>query len=252
MRFGKILGITLVVRSIKNPQKVVRCKIHRPWFLTSSCQILKPKNQLKGISEALLVWWPYITLKEAVKGDMVTILFPKKEAKACCLLAVSSNYVATQLISNYLICIHKNNLAQSNLCWRRCIWRWCMIMALWGIQLNWNIAWNKKVPKKVFCNFCKKFENLKWPSFCAKILWKNRVTTQKRYPHFYVLQFLRKIRKMNMATIFWRDNFFENWVHYSAEIPYGSKILSKFLYLTRFLRYKHFCVLQFLRKIWKF
>ena len=43
--------------------------------------------------------------------------------------------------------------------------------------------------------------------------------------------------------------FFEYWVYYSAEIPYGSKILSELLYLTRFSRYRDFCVLQFLRKI---
>ena len=68
----------------------------------------------------------------------------------------------------------------------------------------------------MFCNFCEKFENSKWPPFLA------------------------------------RQNFFLNWDNYSAEIPCGSKILSKSLYLTRFSRYKHFCVLQFLRKFRKF
>ena len=39
-----------------------------------------------------------------------------------------------------------------------------------------------------------------------------------RYRHFCVLQFLQKIRN---GRHFWRDNFFfENWVNYSAEIPY--------------------------------
>ena len=37
----------------------------------------------------------------------------------------------------------------------------------------------------------------------------------------------------------------ENRDGYSAEIPCGSKISSKLLHLARFLRYKHFCVLQF-------
>ena len=64
----------------------------------------------------------------------------------------------------------------------------------------------------MFCNFCEKFENSKWPPFLA------------------------------------RQNFFENWDNYSAEIPCGSKILSKSLYLIRFSIYKHFYVLQFLRK----
>ena len=30
-----------------------------------------------------------------------------------------------------------------------------------GIEVNWNIACNKKVPKKVFCNFCKKNRKFK-------------------------------------------------------------------------------------------
>ena len=64
----------------------------------------------------------------------------------------------------------------------------------------------------VFCNFCEKFENSKWPPF-------------------------------------WRDkNFFENWYSYSADIACGSKISSNSHYLARFSRYKHFYVLQFLRK----
>ena len=55
-----------------------------------------------------------------------------------------------------------------------------------------------------------------------------------------------------MAAIFGESKFFfENWHGYSAEIPRGSKISSKTLYLARFSRYKHFYVLQFLRKIQK-
>ena len=34
--------------------------------------------------------------------------------------------------------------------------------------------------------------------------------------------------------------------------PVGQIFLSKSLYLAQFLRYKHFCVLQFLQKIRKF
>ena len=75
-----------------------------------------------------------------------------------------------------------------------------------------------------------------------------------RYKHFCVLQFLRKIWKIKMAAIFGKTNFFffVNWNAYSAEKPCGSKISLKSLYLTRFSRYKHFCLLQFLQKIWKF
>ena len=68
----------------------------------------------------------------------------------------------------------------------------------------------------MFCNFCENFENSKWPPFLA------------------------------------RQKFFENWDNYSAEIPCGSKISSKSLYLARFSKYQHFCVLQFLRKFRKF
>ena len=126
----------------------------------------------------------------------------------------------------------------------------------------------------MFCNFCEKFENSKWPPFLARQKffqnWDNysaeipcgsKISSKSlylarfsRYKHFCVLQFLRKFRKFKMAAIFGetRQKFFENWEKYSAEIPCGSKILSKLLYLARFLRYKHFCVLQFLRKFRKF
>ena len=118
----------------------------------------------------------------------------------------------------------------------------------------------------MFCNFAK---NSKWPPFLArnfffenchgysaeipcgsKISSKSLYLAQfSRYKHFYVLQFCEKFK---MAAIFWRNFFFENWHGYSAEIPCGSKISSKSLYLAGFSRYKHFYVLQFLRKIRKF
>ena len=69
----------------------------------------------------------------------------------------------------------------------------------------------------MFCNFCEKFENSKWPPFLARQIF-----------------------------------FFLNRHGYSAVIFCGSKISSKSLYLVRFSRYKHFYVLQFLRKIRKF
>ena len=120
----------------------------------------------------------------------------------------------------------------------------------------------------MFCNFCENFENSKWPPFWARQKffenWENysaeipcgsKISSKSlylagfsRYNHFYVLQFLRKIRKFKMAAIFGETKFFENWHGYSAEIPCGSKILWKSLYLARFSRYKHFCVLQFCEK----
>ena len=124
----------------------------------------------------------------------------------------------------------------------------------------------------MFCNFCEKFENSKWPPFLARqnffenwqgysadIPHGSKISSKSlylagfsRYKHFYVLQFLRKIRKFKMAAIFGEIKIFQNWEKYSAEISCGSKILSKSLYLARFLRYKPFCVLQFLRKFRKF
>ena len=120
----------------------------------------------------------------------------------------------------------------------------------------------------MFCNFCEKFENSKWPPFFARnFLFENwhgysaeipcgsKISSKSlylagflRYKHFYVLQFLLKIRKFKMAEFLARQKFFENWHGYSADIPCGSKISSKSLYLAGFSRYKHFYVLQFLRK----
>ena len=119
----------------------------------------------------------------------------------------------------------------------------------------------------MFCNFCEKFENSKWPPFLArqnffengdnysaeipcgsKISLKSLYLARfSRYKHFCDLQFLRKIRKFKMAAIFGETKIFENQANSSAEISCGSKILSKSLYLARFSRYKHFCVFL----IWK-
>ena len=105
----------------------------------------------------------------------------------------------------------------------------------------------------MFCNFCEKFENSKWPPFLArqnffqnwdsysaeipcgsKLLSKSLYLSRfSRYKHFYVLQF----ENSKWPPFLARQIFFQNWDSYSAEIPYGSKILSKSLYLARFSRY---------------
>ena len=120
----------------------------------------------------------------------------------------------------------------------------------------------------MFCNFCENFENSKWPPFWARqnffenwhgysedVPRGSKISSKSlylagfsRYKHFCVLQFLRKIRKFKMAAIFGETIFFLNRHEYSAEIPCGSKISSKSLYLVRFSRYKHFYVLQFCEK----
>ena len=122
----------------------------------------------------------------------------------------------------------------------------------------------------MFCNFCEKFENSKWPPFLvrqiffenwhgysaeipsgSKILSKSLYPARfSRYKHF--LCFAIFVKNSKWLPFFARQNFFENWHGYSAEIPCGSKISSKSLYLAQFSRYKHFYVLQFLRKIGKF
>ena len=73
-----------------------------------------------------------------------------------------------------------------------------------------------------------------------------------RYKHFYVLQFLRKIRKFKMAAIFGETKIVFKIGMATLQITCGSKLLLKSLYLARFSRYKHFYVLQYLRKIRKF
>ena len=125
----------------------------------------------------------------------------------------------------------------------------------------------------MFCNFCEKFENSKWPPFLARqnFLENIGMATLQRYPvgqkfrrnHsilqgfrdisiFMFCNFCEKFENSKWPPFLARHNFFQNWYNYSAEIPCGSKISSKSLYLARFSRYKHFCVLQFLRKFRKF
>ena len=117
----------------------------------------------------------------------------------------------------------------------------------------------------MFCNFCEKFENSKWPPFLARKFffqnWKNysaeipcgsKISSKSlylarflRYKHFCVLQFCENFENSKWPPFLARQKFFENWEKYSAEIPCMSKILSKLLYIARFLRYKHFVFCNF-------
>ena len=123
-----------------------------------------------------------------------------------------------------------------------------------------------------FAIFAQKFENSKWPPFLARqnffenwhgysaeIPCGSKISSKSlylarfsRYKHFCVLQFCEKFENSKWPPFFARNFLFENWHGYSADIPCGSKISSKSLYLAGFSRYKHFYVLQFLRKIRKF
>ena len=122
------------------------------------------------------------------------------------------------------------------------------------------------------CNFCETFENSKWPPFLARQLFflnrhgysaeipcGSKISSKSlylagfsRYKHFYVCNFCETFENSKWPPFLARQLFFLNRHGYSAEIPCGSKISSKSLYLVRFLRYKHFYILQFLRKIRKF
>ena len=124
----------------------------------------------------------------------------------------------------------------------------------------------------MFCNFCEKFENSKWPPFFARqnffenwhgysaeIPCRSKISSKSlylawfsRYKHFMFCNFCEKFENSKWLPFLARQIFFENRHGYSADIACGSKISSKSLYLAQFSRYKHFYVLQFLRKLRKF
>ena len=124
----------------------------------------------------------------------------------------------------------------------------------------------------MFCNFCAKIRKFKmaaifgktnffenWHGYSAEIPCGSKISSKSlylarfsRYKHFCVLQFCEKFENSKWPPFFARNFLSENWHGYSAEIPCRSKISSKSLYLAGFSRYKHFYVLQFLRKIRKF
>ena len=124
----------------------------------------------------------------------------------------------------------------------------------------------------MFCNFCAKIRKFKmaaifgktkffenWHGYSPAIPCGSKISSKSlylawfsRYKHFYVLQFCEKFENSKWPPFFARKFVFENWHGDSAEIPCGSKISLKSLYQAGFLRYKHFYVLQFLRKIRKF
>ena len=112
----------------------------------------------------------------------------------------------------------------------------------------------------MFCIFCERFENSKWPPFwlrqnffencdghsaeipCgSKILSKSLYLARfSRISIFLFCNFCEKFENSKWPPFWARQNIFENWDGHSAEIPCGSKISSKSLYLARFSRYKHF------------
>ena len=109
----------------------------------------------------------------------------------------------------------------------------------------------------VFCNFCKKFENSKrrhfWEVKYSLKLGKARLhrypVGQKFCPNCSILHgfrdtsifvfcnFCKKFENSKWLPFLAGQNIFENWVTYSAELPCGSKISSKSLYLCIFVFY---------------
>ena len=128
----------------------------------------------------------------------------------------------------------------------------------------------------MFCNFCAKIRKFKmaaifgktkffenWHGYSVEIpcgskissksLYLARFSRYNNYLCIFMFCNFAKNSKIQNGRHFLREIFFfENWHGYSAEIPCGSKISSKSLYLAGFSRYKYFYVLQFLRKIRKF
>ena len=90
----------------------------------------------------------------------------------------------------------------------------------------------------VFCNFCEKFENSKWPPYLARQkLFENWIDTPQRYPvgqkfrpnrsisHgfrdisiFVFCNFCEKFANSKWPPYLTRQIFFENWDRYSAEM----------------------------------
>ena len=110
---------------------------------------------------------------------------------------------------------------------------------------------------KHFLCFCKKFENSKWPPFSVRPkFFENCMATLQRYPvgqknfrnrsiqHgfreisiFVCCNFCETFENSKWPPFSVRQKFFESRDSYSTEIPTGSKISSKSLYLARFSRY---------------
>ena len=62
---------------------------------------------------------------------------------------------------------------------------------------------------------------------------------------FFVFSNFAKNLKIQNGRHFWWDKKFLKIRSATQQLSYGSKILSKSLYVARFSRHKHFCVLHF-------
>ena len=121
----------------------------------------------------------------------------------------------------------------------------------------------------MFYNFCKKFANQNGHHFWqVKYSLKLGKARLHRYPvgqkfckialscTVFVIQkflcfaiFCEKFENSKWLPFLAGQNYFLKLGHLPAELPCRSKFSPKSLYLARFLRYKHFCVLHFSKKI---
>ena len=111
----------------------------------------------------------------------------------------------------------------------------------------------------MFCHFWQKFENSKWLPFlrrgtffgklprvyCLDTLWVENFDeialshTVKEIEANLCFAIFGKTSKIQNGRHFWGgENFFLNCQEYNAQLPFGSKISTKSLYLARLRRYK--------------
>ena len=115
---------------------------------------------------------------------------------------------------------------------------------------NWKIQndrhfWRDKNFLKIGMATLRGYPKVKIPSKSLYLAWFSR------YKHFYVLQFLQKIQKFKMAATFGETKVLKIGIATLQNIPCGSNILSKSLYLARFSRYKHCFVFSLFGKFAK-
>ena len=108
----------------------------------------------------------------------------------------------------------------------------------------------------MFCHFWQKFENSKWPPFLGRgkyfencrvhfldTLWVENFDeialsrTVMEIEANSCFAIFGKNSEIQNGRHFWGgENFFKSWQEYNAQIPCGSKILMKSLYLARLRR----------------
>ena len=110
--------------------------------------------------------------------------------------------------------------------------------------LHRNSTWPPKMVGKCFFFFLEK-----WPVDCAHTLWvKNFIEISLSRTLSEINGCLHFTQKFKMVAKNGGKIIFGKSRRYTLQIPCGSKISSKSLYLAGFSGYKHFCDLKFLRK----